>query len=136
MPDIEQHGYRAYPLVDHVADKVAAILQSYGPQRFPSTRYKDLIDLVAIVSRATIDAEAQRAALDSEADRRDMRLPHAFSVPDQELWQKGYRAEARRSLLRTALTLDDALDIVKPFIDPLLDGTAHGVWIPEEHQWR
>jgi len=136
MPDIEQHGYRAYPLVDHVADKVAAILQSYGPQRFPSTRYKDLIDLVAIVSRATIDAEPQRAALDSEASRRDMRLPHAFSVPDRELWQKGYRAEARRSLLRTALTLDDALDIVKPFIDPLLDGTAHGVWIPEEHQWR
>lgn len=54
MPDIEQHDYRAYPLVDHVADKVAAILQSYGPHRFPSTRCKDLVDLVAIVSRATI----------------------------------------------------------------------------------
>src|SRR5207302_4493015 len=24
MPDFEQHGYRAYPLVDHIADKVAA----------------------------------------------------------------------------------------------------------------
>ena len=47
IPDIEQHGYRAYPLVDHIADKVAATLQTYGPGRVPSTRYKDLVDLVA-----------------------------------------------------------------------------------------
>jgi hypothetical protein len=33
MPNVIQHGYRAYPLVDHIADKVAAILQRYGPQR-------------------------------------------------------------------------------------------------------
>ncbi len=31
MPDVEQHGYRAYPLVDHVADKVCAIIERHGP---------------------------------------------------------------------------------------------------------
>jgi len=24
IPEVEQRGYRAYPLVDHVADKIAA----------------------------------------------------------------------------------------------------------------
>ena len=67
IPDIEQHGYRAYPLVDHIADKVAATLQSYGTGRVASTRYKDLVDLVAIVSQATVEAEAQRLAFQSEA---------------------------------------------------------------------
>ena len=45
MPDLEQHGYRAYPLADHVADKAVATFQRYGPRRLPSTRYKDLVDL-------------------------------------------------------------------------------------------
>lgn len=134
--DIEQHGYRAYPLVDHIADKVAAILQSYGVGRVPSTRYKDLVDLVAIVSRATVEAEAQRFALHSEAERRGITLPTTFSVPDRELWATGYAAEAGRSLLDGALTLDAALGAVAPFLDPLLHGTAAGIWDPMDPGWK
>ncbi len=44
MPDVEQHGYRVYPLVDHIADKVMATFQRYGGHQRPSTRYKDLVD--------------------------------------------------------------------------------------------
>jgi hypothetical protein len=42
MPDVHQHGYRAYPLVDHIADKITAIFERYGEGRTPSTRFKDL----------------------------------------------------------------------------------------------
>lgn len=135
MPDIEQHGYRAYPLVDHIADKVAATMQTYGTGRVPSTRYKDLVDLVAIVSQATVEAEAQRLALRSEAERRGITLPKTFSVPDRELWDKGYATEAVRSLLETALTLDEALAFVAPFINPLLSGSAVGTWDSESRHW-
>ncbi len=136
MPDVEQHGYVAYPLVDHIADKVSAILQTYGTGHVPSTRYKDLVDLVAIVTRATVEAAPQLAALRSEADRRSIDLPTAFSVPDRELWERGYAAEASRSLLDTALTLDEALAIVTPFLDPLLDGAAGGTWDPRAGCWK
>jgi hypothetical protein len=57
MPDIEQHGYRAYPLPDHLADKVVATFERYGPHHLPPTRYKDLVDLVGIVTGASLDAE-------------------------------------------------------------------------------
>jgi hypothetical protein len=135
IPDIEQHGYRAYPLVDHIADKVAATMQSYGAARVPSTRYKDLVDLVAIISQETVEAGAQRVALQSEADRRGIILPTRFSVPDRGLWEKGYAAEAARSLLDTAFTLDDALAIVTPFLDPLLDDSAAGTWDRMNRSW-
>jgi hypothetical protein len=49
MPDVQQHGYRAYPLADHVADKACAIFERHGAAGMPSTRYRDLVDLVAIV---------------------------------------------------------------------------------------
>ena len=53
MPDVEQHGYHAYPPVDHIADKVAAMFERHGEMSRPSVRYKDLVDLVAIVTQAS-----------------------------------------------------------------------------------
>jgi Nucleotidyl transferase AbiEii toxin, Type IV TA system len=135
MPDVEQHGYRAYPLVDHIADKVVATFERYGTSEVPSTRYRDLVDLVAIAIGASVGAEPQMAALASEAQRRGVTLPSSFAVPDRALWERGYAAEAERSLLPVAHTLDEALAVVKPLLDPLLDGTAAGTWNPQAGQW-
>lgn len=136
MPNVEQHGYRAYPLVDHIADKVVATFDRYGTMETPSTRYKDLIDLVAIVTEVSVVAEQQKAAVRSEATRRGVFLPTRFVVPDRQLWEPGYAAEAGRSHLDTALTLDGALATVSPFLDPVLDGTAAGAWDPESGRWQ
>ncbi len=119
MPNVDQHGYRVYPLVDHVADKVVAIIERHGDR--PSTRYKDLVDLVAIITEASVDAKLQRTALQSEATRRGIILPNRFDVPDRALWKTGYESEAQRSLLPLAQTLDEALAIVRPFVDALFD---------------
>ncbi len=135
MPDVEQHGYRAYPLADHIADKISAIVQRYGDQDRPSTRFKDLVDLVAIVSEVSVAADLQLAALRSEAERRGMPLPAVFNVPDREIWERGYAAEAGRSLLPIAGTLAWALRVVRPFIEPLLSGMAAGRWDPRRGAW-
>lgn len=136
MPDLlQEYGYRAYPLVDHVADKVVATFQRYGDRQLASTRFKDLIDLVTITRGAFVDADQQRAALTSEADRRSVMLPASFDIPDRSLWTPGYAAEARRSAVDVPATLDDALDVVRRFLDPVLDGSATGVWDPAGGRW-
>lgn len=135
MPGMEQHGYRAYPLVDHVADKVAAIYQRHGELRRPSTRYRDLVDLVAIVTTADIPAGPQMAALTAETAQRGISLPASFGVPDRNLWVPGYSAAAARSVLRHGRSLDEALDVVRPFADPLLRGTATGRWDRRRGSW-
>ncbi|HET9678141.1 MAG TPA: nucleotidyl transferase AbiEii/AbiGii toxin family protein, partial [Solirubrobacterales bacterium] len=66
--DGAQRGYSVYPLVDHIADKVAATFDRYGAARAPSTRYKDLVDLVALAKGVSVEATVQMKALDSEAD--------------------------------------------------------------------
>lgn len=135
MPDIEQHGYRAYPLVDHIADKISATVQRYGDQERPSTRFKDLVDLVAIITEVSVAADLQMAALASETRRRGMGMPASFDVPDRGLWERGYAAEARRSLLLIAPILAEALVVVRPFVDPLLAGAAVGRWDPKRGEW-
>ena len=135
IPEVQQRGYRAYPLVDHIADKIAAIYERHGEQRRPSTRYRDLVDLVAITTATSVDAIAQRTALTSEFDRRELILPTTFDIPYRTLWEPGYAAEVRRSLLDTAQTLDEALEVVRPFIDPLLNASAVGSWEPRLGRW-
>ena len=129
------HGYRAYPLVNHIADKLAAIFERHGTLRAPSARYKDLVNLVAILTKFSVQADAQQQALESEAERRGLILPSQFDVPDHQMWDTGYRAEARRSLLTMARTLDEAAGIVQPFADPLLQRTAAGHWEPATGRW-
>ena len=62
-------------------------------------------------------------------------LPGRFAVPDRGLWQSGYAAEAGRSLLPMARTLDEAIATVTPFLDPLLAGTARDRWDPQNARW-
>lgn len=69
MPDVEQSGYRAYALTDHITDKTVAIFGCYGSSGGPSTRYKDL---VAIARGASIEASALLAVLASEVDERGL----------------------------------------------------------------
>lgn len=135
IPEVDQHGYQAYPLVDHVADKVAATYERYGTAGMPSTRYRNLVNLVSIVTGASVPAADQITALVSEFDRRQLNLPTSFDVPDRRLWESGYAAEAHRSLLTAGHTLNEALTLVKPFIDPLLDQSATGHWDPGARQW-
>lgn len=125
--------WKAYPLIDHVADKICAILERHEGNS--STRYKDLIDLVAIVQRAGVPAGAQIGALAKEAERRNLALPRRFDIPERTLWESGYRAEARRTVGLSVMKLDDALAVVRPFIDPLLAGAAVGAWDPGTQAW-
>lgn len=125
--------WRAYPLVDHVADKVCAILERHDGR--PSTRFKDLIDLVAIAQRTTVPAALQMKALGKEAARRNHVLPEAFDVPDRAIWARGYKSEARRTVGLEAMELDDALVIVREFLDPLLAKQATGDWNHAVRVW-
>jgi hypothetical protein len=132
--DGERNPWRAYPLVDHVADKVCGIFERHEGRA--STRFKDLIDLVAISRRASVTAELQLLALAKEADRRALALLQSFAVPDPELWTAGYRSEARRTVGLDEVELDDAVRTVRPFLDPLLSGSATGEWNPGSRRWE
>ncbi len=82
--------------------------------------------LVAIITSASVAADAQITALQSELQRRGLPAPTRFDVPDRTLWATwlcdrcgGFtaadRAHARRS---PGCRL--------PFVEPLLEGGARG----------
>ena len=140
FPGLISATYRVYPIADHVADKVCAFFEVH-PRRdgdpVPSTRFRDLVDLVVFAHTAGgLDADELRHALQSERVRRNLILPTAFPAPAAPGWRQGYQSSARDARDVVETDLDRGLETVRRFIDPMLNGTASGVWDPGATEWR
>jgi hypothetical protein len=125
--------YRTYPIVDHIADKLAAMVSFYA-NGAPSSRYRDLVDLVLIATTQTVRAEELATALDSEFTSRELDMPTRVRLPSDE-WVNGYTAEAQNAPGFEILDVEDALPIVRALLEPALAGTAYGVWDPHRLAW-
>jgi Nucleotidyl transferase AbiEii toxin, Type IV TA system len=138
IPGIDPVRYRAYPLADHVADKVCAFLEVHpralGPAQ-PSTRYRDLADLALIAHTQTIAADDLGRALASEVRRRGLQIPPELPSPGAAGWRAGYARVARDVPGLPERELEAALATVRRFLDRVLDGTAAGTWDPRALTW-
>ncbi|WP_237774666.1 nucleotidyl transferase AbiEii/AbiGii toxin family protein [Actinosynnema sp. ALI-1.44] len=134
---------RMWPLEDHVADKVAAMYERHGERLGPSTRFKDLVDLVFIAHNSALNGTITHAALRAEVNRRraagtHLTLPTEFEVPSPA-WIAGYRAQAAKAhdLPAAYRTLEGAIPLAHAFITPLLqEQELNGTWQFERRQWE
>lgn len=138
LPGVARTTYRVYPLADHVADKVLAIIERHvrlDGVEVSSTRYRDLVDLVVIARREAVYAEALREALTVQGERRGIELPREFQPPDTVAWRAGYARVARDVMDLEEMEFDAAVETVRAFIDPVLQDSAGGRWSPDEQAW-
>ncbi len=123
LPKLAGNPYRLYPTVDQLADKVCATLVLYNGR--PSTREKDLVDLVVLAVTQDVDATKLRRALEVESSARSLSLPHAFEIPTA--WGARYARLASNIPACTRYrSITSAVDLMRVFIDPVLDGNAAG----------
>ena len=125
--------YRLYPVVMQIADKVCATVQQYGGR--PSSREKDLVDIVTLANTQSIPSSELRAALLSEAERRHLVLPPVLEVPIA--WGRAYeRAVQQIPVCHRHLKIEDARGLISEFIDPVLGaGLESQSWDPEALGW-
>ena len=132
VPGLPNAAYRAHPIPDQIADKHAAMIGTYAGR--PSTRYRDLVDLVLIATTQSVSATALHTALDSEHRRRGMTPSQPFSLPSDE-WQQGYRKIATSVPGFTVLDATEAAEIVSRLVDPVIAGLTRGTWDPDGLKW-
>lgn len=132
---IDQVEVPAIPLVQHVAEKVHAYSRVYGAAGRPSTRVKDLVDLVLIAHSASIDATALQIALKRTfAGRGVGELPAQLPQPPA-----GWRVPYRRMAIEVGLAgdIEAGHATAAEFLDPLLsDQVRAGTWEPSTRSWR
>lgn len=122
------------PLEQHVAEKVHAYTRTYS-QGQTSSRVKDLVDLVLIVSHASMEVGLLSRALAATFQRRGThRLPPRLPPPPAS-WRPAYR----RLAAEVGIDADVAagLVLVAGFLDPILAGTVpdYARWDPSRGTW-
>lgn len=124
--------YLVYPLVDHIADKHAAMLDDYGGH--PSSRYRDLVDLAIIAGAEPVSAAALSHALHSEYAHRRIQTPTVVTLPS-DAWLPGYEQAAKSVANLPQRTAEEALELVGKLLNPILAGRTTGTWNPSEARW-
>ncbi|SOD75069.1 nucleotidyltransferase AbiEii toxin of type IV toxin-antitoxin system [Jatrophihabitans sp. GAS493] len=125
--------YRLYPIVDQIADKVCATMTEYVTGA--SSRERDLVDLVVLALTQHIEASSLAEAIQTESQRRRLQPFTALAVPSR--WGAVYARLIRStSFGRDYGTVDSAAELMRQFLDPILDGTVtSGTWSHPSLRW-
>jgi hypothetical protein len=134
---LQRPAYRAYPLADHCADKLCAIIETHhqAGQTRESTRVKDLVDLAPVARTQHVGAKAFRAAIIAGTAHRGLPIPGVFAAPDLPSWRTGF-TKTLAAAHAQQITFPEALDLVGRFLDPILAGASQGTWDPDQAAWR
>jgi hypothetical protein len=112
---------------------VHAYTRIYGQSRKPSTRPKDLVDILLIERSATIKADDLRHALQSTfAERARQPLPTVLPPPPST-WTDPYKRLATTVEVESYLPAAHAR--AATFLNPVLAGHAHGQWDTQCGEW-
>ena len=123
----------ALPLPEHLAEKTHAYTSTYGPLSRPSTRPKDLVDILLIAESGPIQAAALRQALEATfAEREHQPLPTSLPPPPSA-WTEPYRRLATEVEIEPDLSA--AYIQAAAFLDPILAGRSNGTWDPRSRTW-
>jgi hypothetical protein len=134
LPDVPAPTVRAYPVVDHIADKLAATESRYADGA-RSTRPRDLVDLVVLARTQSVDGDDLRTAIVAERLHRSLPAVESFSVPPA--WATTYPPLAARTPHCAGLhDVEAAARLVATFLEPAMSGSAAGRrWDPAGATW-
>lgn len=136
VPAIPPAEIRLYPVVDHIADKLCATQSTYGPLGDqPSSRVRDLVDLVVFARTQEISADDLLTAISAEWRYRELPGNPFFNPPQN--WGQRYHFEAERvPACGDVTTFDSAVALVNNMLVPVLNKEVTGLtWDPEESCW-
>ncbi|MDT8434048.1 MAG: nucleotidyl transferase AbiEii/AbiGii toxin family protein [Anaerosomatales bacterium] len=121
-----------YPLVQHVAEKLHAYSRPHGARE--NSRVKDYVDLVCLAERYAFEAEALDQAIQAAFNARATHpLPPGLADPPAS-WTPEYRRMAKE-VDADAGELAVASPLLRAFFEPMMNGSATGVWDPGRAEW-
>lgn len=128
------YPYRLYPIVDQIADKVCATVDTNYPGGKRSSRVKDLVDLVVLAHTQSVELTELRAAIEAKRLLNGLVPFDHFDIP--ESWIRTYPSTAKGVPTAETYTAETAAPLVASFIDPALDKNSNpAAWDPESLTW-
>ncbi|QGU08747.1 hypothetical protein COCCU_14285 (plasmid) [Corynebacterium occultum] len=124
---------------NHLADKICAMYELHGRNKEePSTRYRDLADIVRLINASIIDAARLREILGHEQQRRGIVLPQQLHAPSPRWVENFPRAAKDFAEYPVAYhQLNTSLSHAGVCVNPVLSGEIiAGHWGPASQSWQ
>lgn len=135
---VETSDYAVYPAEAALPDKLGGIIERHGGR--PSSRVKDLVDIVVYATTIDVDGTKLQHRLHRELRARGLEIPQNFGVPPE--WHGSYERVYAKLYAQTGLdeeyaTLDGATSLVRRLLDPALAGEVDGLtWNHVDLTWE
>jgi hypothetical protein len=125
--------YLLYPVVDQIADKLCAIIELHEGR--PSSRTKDLVDLVLLALDESYEGEKLQIAIGAELVRRNLKHDVELAIPT--LWRNTYSKMAELTFIPLKYQdFDAACELVQTIFNPVLAGSVSDkCWDPKNLSW-
>lgn len=127
---VKVFDYLVYPVESALADKLCAMVERHDGR--PSSRVKDLVDVLVYATTCAVDGGKLTASIRREAGARRLTLAECFVVPKE--WEKTYSRQFSKLCAQTGLSnaytsIADARKLASKLFNPILDGSA------EQKKW-
>lgn len=135
---IKSYDYLVYPAEKAIADKVCGILERH--ENRPSSRVKDLVDIVVYAHNVSFNFVTLSTALTKELSARKLVPQQGFGVPPE--WGGTQARQYRKLAKQTEIPdkyyeIQSAETLAKELIDPCLSGLVnHTTWNKECLIWE
>lgn len=138
LAGVESCDYLVYPAERGIADKVCGIAERHGGR--PSSRVKDLVDIVVYARNVAFGFDALSAVLKTEISARKLALRRVFGVPLEwgDAQARQYRKLAEQAGIPDRFhDVNNAEALAKELIEPCLSGqTGLRAWNTEALAWE
>ncbi len=125
--------YLMYPLADQLADKLCGIME-LQPGGYPSSRMKDLVDVVTYATHEAFNQGELRLAIESECSKRGMDVPDRFVAP--ESWRNRFASFSKGKMPGEFASFATACDMASRFFDVVLASEGGDMsWNPQTRSW-
>ena len=125
LSDIESYDYLVYPAEKALADKVCGIVERHGDR--PSSRVKDLVDIVVYAENVAFNFNPLSDALKTEFSARKLPSQWVFNLPSEwgDVQARQYRKLAKQAGIPDSFhDIRNAEVLAKELIEPCLSGQA------------
>ena len=135
--DIEPPRVNAYSLETSIAEKLEAIIHN----GYLNSRYKDFYDIYVLSKTYEFDYKELRNAVVQTFDNRKTKMTMDSAAFGDEflndpMHQTRWKAFLKKKKALIQVSMSDAMDWIKEFIRPLLDGTEKTKWNPKKGIWE
>lgn len=126
--------YLLYALPDQLADKLCAVMERH-PGGWPSSRMKDLVDIVFYASAERFELAQLALAVRAECGKREMDVPKEFKAPGE--WRARFKTFATKNHVPSSFRdFDAASELASRFFGPALgESRVRMIWDPQVLAW-